>query len=96
MIAARHLSISGDVQGVGFRYSMCAEARRLQLAGWVRNRLDGSVEAVATGEPETLDRLEQWAQHGPAGAHVDALRTRAASAAETADVDIPFGQRPTV
>ena len=96
MIAARHLSISGDVQGVGFRYSMCAEARRLQLAGWVRNRLDGSVEAVATGEPEALDRLEQWAQHGPGGAGVDALRTRAASAAEAVDVDVPFSQRPTV
>lgn len=96
MIAARHLSISGDVQGIGFRYSMCVQARRLQLAGWVRNRSDGSVEAVASGEAEALNRLVQWAQHGPAGARIDAVRTRAASEAEATDVDVPFGQRPTV
>ncbi len=96
MIAARHLRITGDVQGVGFRYSMCAEARLLQLAGWVRNRSDGSVEAVVSGEAEALDRLEQWAQRGPAGARVHAVKTRAASAAEAADVGAPFIQRSSV
>lgn len=96
MIAARYLSITGDVQGVGYRYSMCVQARRLQIAGWVRNRGDGSVEAVASGKAEALDRLMQWAQQGPSGARVDAVRTRAASAAEAADVDIPFSQRPTL
>lgn len=95
-MAARHLSITGDVQGVGFRYSICAEARRLQLAGWVRNRSDGSVEAVATGEAEALDRLVRWAQHGPVGARVDEVRMRAASNAEASDAPVPFGQRPTV
>lgn len=95
-MAARHLSITGDVQGVGFRYSMCAEARLLRLAGWVRNRIDGSVEALASGEAEALDRLVQWAQHGPAGAHVAAVRTRPASETEAADVHVPFSQRPMV
>ena len=54
---ARHFTIIGDVQGVGYRYAMVCEARRLRLAGWVRNRADGSVEAVAVGAHGALDEL---------------------------------------
>ena len=93
-MTALHLRITGRVQGVGFRYSMCREARRLQLAGWVMNCADGSVEAVAVGDESAVQRLVQWSRHGPAGAEVDDVQASAASAAEAADVDTPFSQRP--
>jgi acylphosphatase len=90
---ALHFKIAGIVQGVGFRYTMCREARRLRLAGWVRNCDDGSVEAVAVGDDEALQRLVQWAQHGPPGARVDDLQVQPATAAQASDVDHPFNQR---
>ncbi len=74
-----HFKITGHVQGVGFRYTMCREARRLRLAGWVRNCSDGSVEAVAIGDDGALQRLLEWARHGPAGARVDSLQVNTAS-----------------
>jgi len=64
------LEIRGVVQGVGYRWSMVGEARRLGLRGWVRNRRDGSVEAVVAGSPESLDRIVNWARKGPASAAV--------------------------
>ena len=77
MLLARHLSIRGRVQGVGFRYALQREALRLNLAGWVRNRLDGSVEAVVYGAPDAVDRLTGWARHGPPSARVTDLRVTA-------------------
>lgn len=67
---AKQLRISGRVQGVGFRYSMAAEAARLGVTGWVRNRRDGSVEAVVDGEPDALEAILAWARNGPRGARV--------------------------
>ena len=61
----RRLFIHGRVQGVGFRYSLNAEARALGLNGWVRNRSDGSVEALLIGSIEAVDALTVWAHHGP-------------------------------
>ena len=90
---ALHFRISGLVQGVGFRYTMCREARRLQLAGWVRNCNDGSVEAVAVGDDGALQRLVDWARHGPAGARVDSIQVNAATNAQAGDVDALFTQR---
>ena len=66
----QHLIISGRVQGVGFRYSMLAEARRLGVTGWVRNRRDGTVEAVVDGDPAAVAAMVKWAGAGPPGARV--------------------------
>lgn len=65
------LRIVGRVQGVGFRDAMRREAARLGVAGWVRNRVDGDVEAVAQGDPAALDALLAWARRGPAAARVE-------------------------
>ncbi|MCW5625022.1 MAG: acylphosphatase [Burkholderiales bacterium] len=66
----KHLSIRGKVQGVGFRESMRAEADRLGVTGWVRNRFDGSVEAVVQGSPEQVDAIVAWCHKGPPAAQV--------------------------
>jgi acylphosphatase len=66
-----HLRIYGQVQGVFFRASTEAEARRLGLTGWVRNRPDGSVEVVAEGPKAKLEELLAWCRHGPPRAQVD-------------------------
>lgn len=67
----RHLVITGRVQGVGFRYSISMEAARLSISGWVRNRRDGSVEAVVAGSAEQVAAIMNWARRGPPGAQVD-------------------------
>ncbi len=67
---ARLLRIRGLVQGVGYRNAMQAEATRLGLSGWVRNRSDGSVEALAAGPAPALDQLVAWARRGPPAARV--------------------------
>jgi acylphosphatase len=65
-----HLEVSGRVQGVGFRWFVVEEARRLQLSGWVRNRLDGKVEIAASGSADALAELESAVTDGPPGAQV--------------------------
>lgn len=67
------LEIRGLVQGVGYRWSMVGAARRLGLRGWVRNRHDGSVEAMIAGQAAALDKLVAWAHQGPAGARVTSV-----------------------
>ena len=69
----RHLTVRGCVQGVGFRASMAAEADHLGVVGWVRNRVDGSVEAVVQGPIDAVSAIVGWARHGPPGARVAAL-----------------------
>ena len=70
------LVIHGRVQGVFFRDSMRREAHRLAVAGWVRNRSDGSVEAAVHGEPAAVDAIVRWARRGPAYAQVERVDIR--------------------
>ena len=77
-MTTRRLLVSGRVQGVGFRYALQHEAERLGLAGWVRNRSDGSVEALVQGTPEAVNALTEWARCGPPAARVDELKSEPA------------------
>lgn len=63
--------VSGRVQGVFFRATCAAEARRCGVAGYVRNLPDGRVEAVFEGPEEAVDRMVAWCRHGPELARVD-------------------------
>lgn len=87
----RQLRIHGRVQGVYYRASMVAEATRLGLHGWVRNRADGSVEALAQGGAPAVQALVDWARRGPPQALVERV--------DVADVEPqtlpPFEQRAT-
>jgi acylphosphatase len=65
--------VSGRVQGVGFRWFVMREATRLDLAGYVRNLPDGSVEVVAQGSPAGLASLESALRHGPPAARVQSV-----------------------
>ena len=79
MTETRRLIITGLVQGVGFRYAMLAQARLLGIRGWVRNRRDGSVEAVIAGDAGQLEAMLDWSRSGPAGAAVDDVMIEIAS-----------------
>ena len=65
--------VSGRVQGVFFRDDCRREAAAAGVAGWVRNRSDGRVEAVFEGEPDAVDRLVAWCRRGPPSALVSAV-----------------------
>jgi acylphosphatase len=65
--------IAGRVQGVGFRYWTEAMASRLGLSGWVRNRRDGSVEAVFSGPSDAVAEMLEFCRQGPPSARVDRI-----------------------
>lgn len=89
-IEGRRLIIHGLVQGVGFRQAMCREAERLGAGGWVRNRHDGTVEALVSGDALTLAALLHWSRQGPPAARVMQVEV------EMADPRPPgFGILPT-
>lgn len=68
-----HLRVHGRVQGVWFRASAQREALALSLTGWVRNRRDGSVEAVVEGPSESVEAFVSWCQTGPPQAQVSSV-----------------------
>ncbi len=70
------LRIEGRVQGVFFRASTVAQARKLGVTGWVMNCSDGSVEAVAEGRKNEIQELIAWCRQGPPGAHVTLVDVR--------------------
>lgn len=87
----KRLVITGRVQGVGYRDWLVGEARALGLSGWVRNRADGSVEAVAAGG--AVDALVERAWRGPIMARVDGVAVSEAAAETLPD---GFERRETV
>ena len=72
-IENRLVRVRGIVQGVGFRDGCMRHARALGITGWVRNRRDGSVEALLQGSPQQLARMCEWLRRGVPGARVEAL-----------------------
>lgn len=83
---AAHFTVRGRVQGVGFRYAAKRQAEALGVTGWVANRADGAVEAVARGAAAQVAAFEAWLRVGPAHARVDGV-ARADAAAESAAQD---------
>ena len=71
--ARRRVIVHGRVQGVFFRDTARRLARQLGVAGWIRNRPDGAVEAVFEGPADAVDRMTDWVRQGPRGARVDEL-----------------------
>jgi acylphosphatase len=67
----RRVRVSGLVQGVYFRETIRRRAASTGVAGWVRNRADGTVEAVFEGEAEAVERLVAFCERGPRGASVE-------------------------
>lgn len=75
MKISRLVRIHGHVQGVFFRESLKAEAKRLGITGWVRNRRDGTVEALVQGEEAPVSEILNWCHQGPPAAKVNKVYT---------------------
>jgi acylphosphatase len=92
--AAAHVIVTGRVQGVGFRDWTERTAYRLGLSGWVRNRRDGTVEAVFAGDPDAVAEMLKALHAGPASARVDGVRRLPDP--EPDSISAGFEARPTV
>lgn len=90
MTVVKNLRINGRVQGVGFRMYMERKAYELGVTGWVRNRRDGSVEAMVQGTPEAVESIIAWARRGPPSAVVSGVKILEGSGHYAG-----FEQRPT-
>ena len=86
------LAITGRVQGVGYRWWFEGQARRYGLDGWVRNRRDGSVEALISGPRAAVQTVIRRAQDGPPAARVEAVRSSPPEAPDAPG----FRRKPTV
>jgi acylphosphatase len=94
MSATRHLRIAGRVQGVGYRDALRQEALARGISGWVRNRRDGTVEALLQGDALAVEQVIAWARRGPPAARVDRLEAEDAEG-ELAQPLAGFEFRPT-
>jgi acylphosphatase len=93
---ARHVFVTGRVQGVAFRWHARDRARSLGLRGWVRNLDDGRVEAWIEGAEAQVERMLAWLRQGPPASRVQDLRVSAVSPAGHAGFEIArsgFDQR---
>jgi acylphosphatase len=91
-----HVVVRGRVQGVGYRAFVEDEAHRLSLRGWVRNRRDGSVEAVFAGQRNDVEAVIEACRRGPFSAHVSELVQREGTEADLLEaVAGGFSVRPT-
>ena len=86
--------VRGRVQGVGFRQQASARARSLGIAGWVRNRADGAVEAAFEGPSERVESMVAWCRRGPADARVDAVEEHDEQPRGESDFHVEFAERP--
>jgi len=88
---ARHFTVSGHVQGVGFRWFVVREASSRGLTGWTRNLPDGRVEVLAQGEPDAVRELAEALARGPSAARVDRVDgTEAAPDARLRSFDVAY------
>ena len=85
------LRITGQVQGVGYRFWITRTAASLGLRGWVRNRTDGSVEALVTGIPQAVAAMVEASRKGPFGAQVSDVTV----IPDQDDRSVGFVARPT-
>lgn len=79
MDGAIRVTVSGKVQGVGYRWSCAEEARRLELRGWVMNLADGRVQAHFEGAENDLEAMAHWCGEGPRGADVADMEVESAT-----------------
>lgn len=91
--STKHLCITGKVQGVYYRAWTVKKAQEIGLNGWVRNRQDGSVEALVQGDEEDIQALIEACHDGPPAARVDNIEVEKTPAEENLT---GFNQRPTV
>ncbi len=88
--AARRYVVHGRVQGVGFRYFVEREARRLGLDGYVKNRADGTVEVYASGSEKQVSELKSLLWTGPGLARVDNVEERESEAGQRSGFRVEF------
>jgi acylphosphatase len=91
-ITTMNIRIEGEVQGCGFRDFAVREGNALKLKGWVRNRADGSVEAVASGPTKVVEEFIAKCMGGPRGARVTAVNLQPVEAPDS----LGFIRRPSV
>ena len=91
----RKLRIRGTVQGVGYRYALQAQAESRGVAGWVRNRGDGSVEALVQGEARAVEAVIAWVHRGPPAARVVEVQVEPGAGDDTTP-HTGFALRPSV
>ena len=85
---AKHLCIHGQVQGVGYRQTFQHKARKLGLTGWVRNRYNGTVEAIVCGDEAAVSAILTWAVHGPRFSQVTQVSVSEATCPQIPGFDI--------